>query len=285
MEIAVLGKSGQLGTALRLTNPGFRVRWLGCEDIDLAALAHGEGHNPAREALAGVGCLVNCAARTDVDKQESDREAAEDVNHRGVERLGELTDTRIVHVSTDYVFGSQAPRVPLTPQDETEPDTVYGATKLAGERALVQRGNALIVRTAWLFSGDCLPSVKDFVSTMVARARQGQASRVVADQTGSPTFAFDLARGLWEAVDSEATGVVHAVGNGQATWFEVAQAAYQAAGSDPGLVTACTSEEYPQVAKRPPWSVLSTRSWELAGFTPFPEWRSGVERAVAGRIQ
>ena len=77
----------------------------------------------------------------------------------------------------------------------------------------------------------------------------------------------------------------HTVGAGQATWYDVARSTYQAAGADPEQVTPCTSAEYPQAAKRPPWSVLDTASWELAGFTPFPEWRSGVERAVAGRIQ
>ncbi|MCI6205999.1 MAG: sugar nucleotide-binding protein [Corynebacterium glucuronolyticum] len=287
MEIAVLGQGGQLGTALRLTNPGFLLRLLGRGDIDLAALAAGDRDvtRRAKDALLGVGCVVNCAARTDVDKQESDSEGAEAVNHCGVARLGELTAARLIHVSTDYVFGSGAPRRPLTPEDPTAPDTVYGVSKLAGERELAGRENTLIARTAWLFSGDCLPSKKDFVSTMLRLAREGKPARVVDDQMGSPTFAFDLARGLWEAVDSEVTGVYHTVGAGQATWCEVARATYQAAGADPERVTPCTSEEYPQAAKRPPWSVLDTASWELAGFTPFPEWRSGVERAVAGRIQ
>lgn len=286
MEIAVLGEGGQLGTAMQLTNPGFTLRKLGRRDVDLVQLAAGDraATRAAKDAVSGIGCVVNCAARTDVDKQETDPEGADAVNHRGVARLAELTRARFIHVSTDYVFGSWAPRRPLTPADATDPDTVYGASKLAGEKELIGREDTLIARTAWLFSGDRLPSKKDFVSTMLRLARAGKPARVVDDQAGSPTFAFDLATGLWEAVNSEATGIVHAVGRGQATWYEVACATYQAAGADPDLVQPCTSEEFPQVARRPSWSVLDTSSWELAGFTPFPEWRSGVERAVTGRI-
>ena len=277
MKIAVVGSGGQLGSALRLTDPGHEVTWLTRADLDLSQASD-------FAALAAYPCIINCAARTDVDAQEEDAEGAWAVNGRGVERLGTAAKGRLIHVSTDYVYGSSAPRRPLTPADRTDPDTVYGASKRAGEEALADRPDTLIVRTAWLFSGDCLPEHRDFVSTMLGLAREGKPARVVNDQIGSPTFAFDLARGLWEAAESSATGIVHGVGRGQASWFDVARAAYEAAGADPSLVTPCTSEAFERPARRPPWSVLSPESWEHAGFSPFLQWNEGVRSAVTGRI-
>ncbi|MDY6808316.1 MAG: dTDP-4-dehydrorhamnose reductase [Actinomycetota bacterium] len=292
--IFVIGATGQLGTALQ-AEPAAPdgLRALGSADIDIADAAS------VSTALADLGpgdVVLNCAAYTDVDGAESDSAGAYAVNRDGPGNLARATRAAgawLIHVSTDYVFAGAAatttgPRrqVAYEPDDVSgTPETVYGASKLAGEDLARELDPAAtIVRTAWVYTGG--PDSRDFVGTM----RRLEASRdtvsVVDDQTGSPTYAADLAAGLWELVarghDPRVAGaVLHATNSGSVTWFAVARAVFAELGADPERVHPCTTADFPRPAPRPAYSVLSGDAWVQAGLTPLRDWRSALHAAVA----
>ncbi|KQB87533.1 dTDP-4-dehydrorhamnose reductase [Corynebacterium lowii] len=284
MKVVVTGAAGQMGRCLRLCAPSWaRVTWCDKRLLDVTS-PRSVGQSPV---LRGADVVINAAAFTAVDAAETHTPEATALNAQAPGLLARRCaeeGAHLIHLSTDYVFGTAAPRRPLLPGDAVAPDTVYGRTKAEGERAVVAAGGKhTVVRTAWLFSGNVLPEHRDFVSTMLRLADEGINPTVVSDQTGSPTFALDLARALWHvAAEETGRGMMHLAGTGQATWYELACATFEAAGHDPARVQPVSSEQYPTAAHRPPWSVLdsspSGRSLEL------PEWRSGLDRAVRATL-
>ncbi|AGF71741.1 dTDP-4-dehydrorhamnose reductase [Corynebacterium halotolerans] len=278
MKIVVTGSGGQLASAMRLTLPADvgNPTWLDRADLDITDAADVATH----EALDRADVVVNTAAYTSVDAAEDDIAGATAVNDTAVGHLAERCGregAHLVHISTDYVFGSGALRHPLTPADPTNPDTVYGRTKLAGERRL-EGTDATILRTAWVYSANLLPGHRDFVSTMLRLEREREELTVVDDQHGCPTYAADLAQVVWRAVRERPGGVSHAAGGGRATWYELACATFEQVGADPGRIRPVTSAEYPVRAPRPGWSVLAS-DW------PLPEWRSSLTASVAGNMR
>ncbi|APT90145.1 hypothetical protein CSPHI_02595 [Corynebacterium sphenisci DSM 44792] len=279
--ILCVGAGGQLGRALAdLGVPGLTRAELDLRDA--AAVA-------AHPGIAAAAAVINCAAYTDVDAAEADPAAAWAVNRDGAAHLARAcaaAGTRLVHVSTDYVFGGaaaagapaeRAGRAPLPVDAPTAPDTVYGASKLAGERAVrAAAADHLVVRTAWVFNG----RERDFVSTMVRLAAGDAPVRVVADQHGNPTYVRDLAAGLLRAARGAARGTVHCTGTGATTWYGLARAVFERIGADPDRVRPCTTAEFPRPAPRPAWSVLDGSSWTAAGLDPLPGWRDGLARAL-----
>lgn len=234
------------------------------------------------EKIAAADVLVNCAAYTAVDAAESDRERAFAVNELGAANLAEAcarSGTFLVHLSTDYVFGGRGGRrEALRVSDPTSPDTVYGQSKLAGERAVLESGaDAAVVRTAWVWNG----RERDFVSTMLRLERERDTVSVVDDQWGNPTWVRDLADGVLELADNPVPGVFHLTGTGEATWYDLAREVFAVAGADPERVRPCTTADYPTPAPRPAWSVLDPSSWTDAGFTRLPEWRDSLRRGLA----
>ncbi len=229
--------------------------------------------------------VVNTAAYTAVDAAESDAQAASQVNASGPGLLAAALSTgsgRLLHVSTDYVFSGTA-TVPYTPADQTDPRTVYGRSKLAGEKAVrsLLPDRSLVVRTAWLHGG---PGA-NFVGTMLRLASQRPRVDVVCDQVGSPTWAGDLAAALIELGRSAVTGaVLHYVNSGSASWFELAQEVFRVAGLDPDRVHPVDTAAFPRPAPRPAWSVLSTAAWTDAGLTPPRTWQAGVADSVAAQL-
>ncbi|MDO5730734.1 dTDP-4-dehydrorhamnose reductase [Corynebacterium sphenisci] len=279
--ILCVGAGGQLGRALAdLGVPGLTRAELDLRDA-AAVVAH--------PGIAAAAAVINCAAYTDVDGAEADPAAAWAVNRDGAAHLARAcaaAGTRLVHVSTDYVFGGAAAagapadpagRAPLPVDAPTAPETVYGASKLAGERAVrAAAGDHLVVRTAWVFNG----RERDFVSAMVRLAAGDAPVRVVADQHGNPTYVRDLAAGLLQAARGAARGTVHCTGSGATTWYGLARAVFARIGADPDRVRPCTTAEFPRPAPRPAWSVLDGSSWTAAGLDPLPGWRDGLARAL-----
>lgn len=281
----IIGAGGQLGRALLSCRPdGRAVRALTSADIDITDA------DSVRAALAGLhpgDVVINCAAYTAVDAAESDAERARAVNRDGAENLARITaevGARLIQVSTDYVFSGAVQAAPFEPDDvAASPATVYGVTKLEGERAVLAADpRAVVVRTAWVYTG--ADGDKDFVGTMRRLERERAHVDVVDDQTGSPTLAPDLAAGLWELAahpDPPHGVVVHATNAGAATWFDVARAVFAEIGADPGRVHPCTTADFPRPAPRPAYSVLSGASWAAAGLTPLRPWRDALRAAVA----
>jgi len=271
----VTGARGQLGTDLQAVLAGQDVTALGRAQLDLTDEAQvRSGVRSWLDGAAGRPVVLNAAAYTAVDAAEDDEDTAHRVNALAPGWLAEelAGRGRLVHVSTDYVFDGTATR-PYRTDDEPAPRTAYGRTKLAGERAVAAAGgDAVVVRTAWVHSAHG----KNFVRTMLRLEAERDTVSVVDDQTGSPTWSTDLARGLVAAAGSPVQGVLHATNTGSTTWFGLARLVFSLAGADPGRVQPTTTAAYPTRAPRPAYSVLDPAGWTAAGLAPLPPWQDSV---------
>lgn len=275
----VTGASGQVGRALRAAAPGgWRV--VGCDRAALD-ITHPESVSAAlgRERPALV---INAAAYTAVDAAEREAERAEAVNSLGAAHLAEearRVGARLIHLSTDFVFDGAQGR-PYEPGDRTGPLCVYGRTKLAGERevARISAGEALVLRTAWVYAAEG----RNFVLTMLRLMRERPSLGVVSDQIGTPTWARSVAEAVWAAAARpELRGVLHWTDAGVASWYDFAVAIQEealAAGLllRPVPIRPLRTEEYPAPARRPPFSVLDkSASYRLLGLAPI-HWRENL---------
>ena len=274
----VTGATGQLGTDLQTLLTGADVTALGRRELDLtdeAAVRAVVGRWRDDALARGARPVVlNAAAYTAVDAAEGDEEVAGLVNGAAPGWLAqELAGRgRLVHVSTDYVFDGDATR-PYRTDDEPGPRTAYGRTKLAGERAVASvDDDAVVVRTAWVYAAHG----RNFVRTMLRLESERDQVSVVTDQTGSPTWSADLARGLVEVAQSPARGLLHATGTGSTTWHGLARTVFAGAGADPARVLPVPTSAYPTPAPRPAYSVLDTAGWTAAGLTPLPAWEHSL---------
>lgn len=227
--------------------------------------------------------VVNCAAWTDVDGAERDEEGAWRANAHGVRVLASAcagAGSRLLHVSTDYVFSGDAD-TPYAEDAAPAPRSAYGRSKLAGERAVLERlpHSGAVVRTAWLYGAHG----GNFVRTMAGRAAAGSTCDVVDDQYGQPTWTREVAGrllALGRLPARAATGVFHATCGGTATWYGLAREVYTLCGADPALVRPMGSEALRRPAPRPSWSVLGHGRWAGAGEPPPAHWRDVLVRAV-----
>jgi dTDP-4-dehydrorhamnose reductase len=229
--------------------------------------------------LDGIGpdAVVNCAAYTNVDKAESEEELASRVNGEAVAVLAEWaddSDVPFLTFSTDYVFDGRA-STPYLESSPTDPVNAYGRSKLEGERAALEHGG-LVVRTSWVISG----SHPNFVATMIKLAGERQL-QVVDDQWGCPTVCDDLAVASHAALQSGLRGLLHLTNQGPTTWFELARAAVTEAGSDPEVISPCSTAEYPTEAVRPAFSVLDSERLDGSGISRLPHWRESLPQVVA----
>ncbi|MFI9509377.1 dTDP-4-dehydrorhamnose reductase [Nocardia sp. NPDC052566] len=274
-RLVVTGASGQVGQELLRRAP--HARGFGHTALDITDAA------AVRAVLEPGDVVLNCAAYTAVDQAETDTRAAFAVNETGPAVLAAAcaaAGARLIHLSTDYVFPGTGDR-PYETGDPTGPATVYGASKLAGERAVLELApHAHVVRTAWVYAG----AGSDFVATMLRLERQRDTIDVVDDQIGSPTYAADLAAGLLELVNRpDAPRLLHATNAGRASWFELARAVFAGIGADPDRVHPCDSSAFPRPARRPAYSVLSNHAWAAAGLTPLRPWEAALRDALARR--
>jgi dTDP-4-dehydrorhamnose reductase len=226
--------------------------------------------------------VVNCAAYTDVDGAEADRESAFRVNAVGagnVARAAAEVGARFLHLSTDYVFDGTAAE-PYVEEAEPAPRSVYGLSKLAGEREVEAAcTNALIIRTAWLYGR----GGRNFVETVLRLADAGGPLRIVDDQTGSPTYADDLAAVIRDLAVTDVTGVVHATNAGTCTWFAFARAVLENVGRNDVELMAIATSEIDRPAPRPRYSVLSLeRLTQVLGWTP-RSWEDALAEYLSRR--
>lgn len=258
MKTLILGANGQLGQLVTaLAPPHAKVSAYAstvCDISDARSVA-----NAIHKT--GPDLIINCAAYTQVDKAESERDKAFAVNAQGVANLVQATgpDTRILHISTDFVFDGKA-TTPYKPDSPTDPPGIYGASKLAGEKILLAQApnRSLILRTAWLYAA----AGRNFLNTMLSLLSSRDELRVVNDQVGTPTSARSLAGAIWDfAQQPEARGIYHWTDGGQASWHEFA-CAIQKQALALGLLSReipvhpIPTSEYPTPARRPAYSVL-----------------------------
>jgi dTDP-4-dehydrorhamnose reductase len=275
----VTGAGGQLGTHLAELLAGAELLAPPRGELDITdQLAVRRAIDEFRPDV-----VVNAAAYTAVDAAESDEPAAAAINHLGAENLARALAAagsgRLVHVSTDYVFAGDASE-PYDVDAPTGPTGAYGRTKLAGERAVLSAlpARAHVVRTAWVYGG---PG-PNFVDTMLRLEQERDTVDVVADQVGSPTYVRDLAAALIALGGSaSAAAVLHYANAGQASWYDLARETFRLAGADPERVRPTDTASFPRPARRPAWSVLSTRVWEAAGLPAPRPWQEALAEKVA----
>ena len=222
--------------------------------------------------------VIHCAAWTAVDKAEDCPELCRKVNADGTRNIAEICrelDIPMMYFSTDYVFNGSGTR-PWEPEDTYEPLGVYGATKAEGEVAVKENlSKYFILRIAWVFG----KNGKNFIRTMLNLAKTRDHLTVVADQIGTPTYTFDLARLVVDMIQTDKYGIYHVTNEGPyLSWFEFAKAIFEEAGITTMTVTPVTSEEYAAKAKRPSNSRMDRSKLVREGFTPLPEWRDALKR-------
>jgi dTDP-4-dehydrorhamnose reductase len=276
MRLLITGAGGMLAQALRreLLARGHEVVALDRAALDItdaAAVASAIGaHRPE--------AVIQCAAYTRVDDAEREEDAAHRVNAEATGHLARAcraAGARLIYPSTDYVFDGRATS-PYTPAAPTNPIGAYGRSKLAGELAAREAEDFLVVRTSWLYGA----GGKNFVATILERARRGEALRVVADQYGSPTWTGSLARTIAELIERQApAGVYHATNRGETTWHGLATEALRVAGVE-AEITPVTTAEFPRPAPRPAYSVLDCTATE-AVVGELAEWRESLAEALA----
>ncbi|MDD6088836.1 MAG: dTDP-4-dehydrorhamnose reductase [Desulfovibrionaceae bacterium] len=270
--LLVTGCRGQLGTELQ-TLLGDRAEYADQDKLDIAD----EQAVKAYFASHDVDCVINCAAYTNVDQAEDSPEAADRVNRLGAELLSRY-GRRIIHISTDYVFDGTG-HVPYREEDPVNPVSVYGRTKLDGERAVLRYAEtALIVRTAWLYSH----VGRNFVKTMRRLGSERDAVGVVADQIGTPTYAADLASVITKLLPGMQSGskeIYHYTNEGVCSWYDFAVAVMELSGYSCKVLPLTTSE-YPSRAQRPAYGVLSKMKIRRDFGINIPHWRDGLKRCL-----
>ena len=288
MRILVTGREGQVVCALleRAAAAGVEIVPIGRPDFDLAG--------PPDLILSSTKAarpdvIVSAAAYTQVDRAESERELAFAVNAHGPRAIaraaGEL-GVPLIHLSTDYVFdGTKAS--PYTEDDRPDPAGVYGASKLAGEEAvLTENANSLVLRTAWVYS----PFASNFVKTMLRLAADRDEISVVADQRGNPTSALDIADGILGVAanlrgdaNPAQRGIFHMTGASEASWAEFAEAVFaesSRAGGPTARVRHISAADYPTAARRPANSRLDSGKLARAHGVSLPDWHSSLKEVV-----
>lgn len=285
MKVMITGAAGQVGRAvLQLAPPQAMVHALYREQLDIA----NAGAVAAAVQALRPDIIINAAAYTAVDKAQSEPETAAAINTDAPRFLAEAASSvpgcRMLQLSTDYVFDGRGSQ-PYKPGDPTNPQNVYGATKLHGERAVLEvlADRAVVLRTAWVYAAQG----KNFVLTMLRLMNERGSVRVVADQHGTPTAAVSIAEALWRIAERpQVAGLLHWTDAGSTTWYEFARAIAEDAFAlgllrQAAAVTAITTSDYPTPARRPANSVLDLRdSAAQIGLSPKP-WRTQLQLTLA----
>ncbi len=278
MRIAVTGAAGMLGQALvRTLEARHEVLALGRDRLDVTQPLEVE----RAVAEARPDWIVHAAAFTGVDAAEAQPEEAFRANawgSRNVAAAARRQGCAVLYYSTDYVFDGRR-RAPYREWDEPAPLNTYGASKLSGEREVRSLCPAhLVVRTSWLFG----PGGDHFPGKILERAARGDRLRVIDDQIGCPTLTDDLAAASLELIEIDARGTYHVTNAGSCSWYELARAVLELAGSETA-VEGVPSSEYPTPARRPAYSVLDQCCLLWSGVGPLRPWQEALEAFTRGR--
>lgn len=283
MNILVTGANGQLGNEMRIVSQGSKDNYIFTDvaELDITNLEAIRKMVKEKE----VKVIINCAAYTNVDKAEEDVEFCELLNAAAPENLAismKEVDGLLVHVSTDYVFGGDPYNTPCTEDKKGTPTGVYGKSKLHGEQNIQQVGcHHLIIRTAWLYS----EFGKNFVKTMLNLTATKPQLKVVFDQTGTPTYAYDLAVTIYDVVENRKyegnDGIYHYSNEGVCSWYDFTKMIAEYSGQTACDIQPCHSNEFPSPVTRPSYSVLDkTKIKETFGIT-VPYWTDSLKVCIA----
>ncbi len=276
MNILITGANGQLGNEMRLLSadhPRHTYFLTDVAELDItdrkAVSAYVNEHR--------IDLIVNCAAYTNVDKAEEDEATAKKINADALSVLGSQ-GIKVIHVSTDYVFSGNE-HVPCRESDPVGPRTAYGRTKYEGEkRLLAECADAVILRTAWLYS----EFGNNFVKTMIRLGKEKKELGVVFDQVGTPTYAADLAWAIFIVIESPVwhAGIYHFTNEGVCSWYDFTLAIHEMAGITGCHVRPILSEEYQYKTPRPHYSVLDKTKFKKTYGVEIPHWTDGLRRCI-----
>lgn len=283
-NILVTGAYGQLGNEVRILSanyPEYNFMFTDVDSLDIC------DKDELIDFVTGndIRYIINCAAYTAVDKAEDDSELCEKINATAVKNLGLAAaeaGAGIIHVSTDYVFDGTSYR-PYTEDMPTKPCSVYGKTKLKGEKNLLKVcPNAIVIRTAWLYS----PFGNNFVKTMIKLGSERESLNVIFDQVGTPTYAEDLADAILKAMDQtidtdhDKGGIYHFSNEGVCSWYDFTIKIHEIAGIKTCKVNPIETKDYPTKAARPHYSVLNKSKIKQAFNITIPHWESSLKNCI-----
>lgn len=313
MNILVTGANGQLGNEMRIVSKNSEDRYIFTDVVEaseesVAMLRKLAGDDIKTDTIhlditnldaicemvkqEGINVIVNCAAYTNVDAAEDHQELAELLNAKAPENLAitmKEVNGLLVHISTDYVFGGDPYNTPCKEDQKGTPTGVYGLTKLHGEQAIQKVGcNHVIIRTAWLYS----EFGKNFVKTMLNLTATKPQLKVVFDQVGTPTYAFDLAKAItviledykqeWikktEIWNYSKKGIYHFSNEGVCSWFDFAKMIAKYARNSDCIIQPCHSNEFPSLVKRPAYSVLDKTKVKEVFDAEIPYWIDSLKK-------
>ena len=276
MKIAVIGKNGQLATCLKeVASSEFDISFYGSNNVDVTKVE-------TYVTLITADLIINCSAYTAVDKAEECPEDAYEVNRMGIIQLVQFCEQnqmKLIHFSTDFVFDGEA-HLPYTEDDFTGPKSIYGASKLAGEEVILQSSlSALVIRTSWLYS----PFGHNFCKTMLRLGAERSELSVVNDQFGTPTSALDLARVVFQMIESglpDIPELFHVSNTGQCSWADFAREIFNQKELSV-TVNNTTTEAFNAPAPRPKYSVLSTEKLLFTYGIAMRPWKEALKEVLS----
>ena len=288
MNILVTGANGQLGNEVQLVSKQskndkyfFTDVCEGYEKLDITDIDKIRSYVNEHD----IQCIINCAAWTNVDKAETAGDIVETLNATAPENLAKVMKERnglLVHISTDYVFGGDPYNTPCREDQKGTPTGVYGLTKLHGEQKIQATGcNYIILRTAWLYS----EFGHNFVKTMLNLTSTKPQLKVVFDQTGTPTYAGDLADTIFDIIENRKyeghTGIYHFSNEGVCSWYDFTKMIALIAGNNNCDIEPCHSNEFPSPVTRPAYSVLDKTKIKETFGVKIPYWLDSLKKCMA----
>lgn len=287
MNILVTGANGQLGNEMQIVSKNSKDNYIftdvcdGYQKLDITDI------EAIRKEVKDndIKCIINCAAWTNVDKAETAGDIVETLNATAPENLAKAmkeVDGLLIHISTDYVFGGDPYNTPCREDQKGTPTGVYGLTKLHGEQKIqAVGGHYIIIRTAWLYS----EFGHNFVKTMLNLTATKPQLKVVFDQTGTPTYAGDLADVIFNIVESRKfegnDGIYHFSNEGVCSWYDFTKKIAELAGHTECDIEPCHSDEFPSPVKRPAYSVLDKTKIKETFDIKIPYWVDSLKKCEA----
>ena len=287
MNILVTGANGQLGNEMRIVTRTSHDTYIFTDVVEMEGQQTTLLDITSLEAVQAIvkqhdiRCIINCAAYTNVDKAETDEVMCKLLNATAVNNLSiamKEVDGILIHISTDYVFGGDPYNTPCKEAQKGTPTGVYGHTKLEGENNILASGcQHIIIRTAWLYS----EFGKNFVKTMLSLTANKPQLKVVFDQVGTPTYAYDLALAIYEIVNERKyvgnDGIYHFSNEGVCSWYDFTKRIAEYAGHTECDIQPCHSDEFPSPVKRPSYSVLDKTKIKQTFGVKVPYWTESLK--------
>ena len=286
MNILITGANGQLGRSLQDVSKNAKDRYFltdvcdGYEHLDITDRQAVEQYVREHD----IKCIVNCAAWTNVDAAETAGDIVEQLNALAPENLAlamKAAGGLLIHISTDYVFGGETYNTPCNELMKGTPTGIYGLTKLHGEQRIqATDAKAIIIRTAWLYS----EYGKNFVKTMLHLTATKPALKVVIDQCGTPTYAHDLAKAIFDIIEERKYegnyGIYHFSNEGVTSWFDFTKMIAELSGNNNCDIQPCSSAEYPSPVRRPAYSVLDKTKIKQTFEVKVPYWTDSLRQCI-----